>query len=138
MAPVERTEADVKGYIRIRDHAAFPSLTDTDLLLLNGPFTTVKTDGPHTLTLVPPSMIGPPEFVHIDMHDTDIPAIVSQRADASPATPDGVGACLRRRHCKQYNPADRPLPSAPARRGGSAPPGRRPPPGRSGRSAAIR
>ncbi len=79
VAPVERTDRDVKGYIRIRDHAAFPSLEDTDLLLLNGPFTAVKAAGPHALTLVPPSMIGPPEFVHIDMKDTDTPAMVSER-----------------------------------------------------------
>jgi hypothetical protein len=79
VAPVERTDADVKGYIRIRDHAAFPSLAQTDLLMLNGPFTTVKSAGPHALTLVPPSMIGPPEFIHIDMKDTDVPAIVTRR-----------------------------------------------------------
>jgi hypothetical protein len=79
VAPVERTESDMKGYIRIRDRAAFPSLLDTDLLLLNGPFTTLKTAAPRTLTLIPPSMIGPPEFVHIDMHDTDIPALVTER-----------------------------------------------------------
>jgi Hypothetical glycosyl hydrolase 6 len=78
VAPVERTDADVKGYIRVRDHAAFPSLKDTDLLMLDGPFTTVKTAGPHALTLIPPSMIGPPEFVHIDMKDTDTPAIASE------------------------------------------------------------
>ena len=77
VAAVERTEPDVKGYIRIRDHAAFPSLRDTDLLLLNGPFTTLKTSVPPALTLVPPSMIGPPEFVHIDMHDTGTAALAS-------------------------------------------------------------
>jgi hypothetical protein len=80
LAPVDRMENDVKGYIRIRNHAAFPSLNDTDLLLLNGPFTVVKTSGPQALTLIPPSMIGPPEFVHIDMKETEIPAIVSLRA----------------------------------------------------------
>jgi hypothetical protein len=76
IAPVIRTESDVKGYIRVRDHSAFPSLEDVDLLMLNGPFTELKADGPAWLTLVPPSMIGPPEFVHIDLHDTDVPAIV--------------------------------------------------------------
>ena len=85
VAPVERTESDVKGYIRVRDHARFPSLKDTDLLLLNGPFTTVKA-APQSLTLIPPSMIGPPEFVHIDMRDTDTPAIV--------ATPIGKGSAV--------------------------------------------
>ena len=79
VAPVIRTEKDVKGYVRVRDHAAFPSLKDTDLLMLDGPFTELKVDGPAALTLVPPSMIGPPEFVHIDMKETAIPAIVFQR-----------------------------------------------------------
>ncbi len=79
VAQVERTDGDVRGYIRIRDHAAYPSLKDTDLLMLNGAFTTVKTAGPTALTLVPPSMIGPPEFIHIDMKDTDIPAIATKQ-----------------------------------------------------------
>jgi hypothetical protein len=43
--------------------------------MLDGPFTIVRAAGPHALTLVPPSMIGPPEFVHIDIKDTDTPAI---------------------------------------------------------------
>ena len=51
----------------------------------------MKTAGPHLLTLIPPSMIGPPEFVHIDIKDTDIPAIVSKqlgkgRSCGSPGT----------------------------------------------------
>ena len=79
LARVLRTEPDLKGYLRVRDHAAFPSLNDTNLLLLNGPFTELKSDAPAPLTLVPPSMIGPPEFVHIDMRDTDTPALVFRR-----------------------------------------------------------
>lgn len=78
VAPIVRTESDVKGYIRIRDRAALPSLKDTDLLMLNGPFTELRSSGPAALTLIPPSMIGPPEFVHIDMKDTDTPAIVTR------------------------------------------------------------
>jgi hypothetical protein len=35
----------VKGYIRVRDHAMFPSLKDTDLLLLDGAFTEVRDAG---------------------------------------------------------------------------------------------
>ncbi|MBL8214499.1 MAG: hypothetical protein JNK87_27500 [Bryobacterales bacterium] len=79
MAPIVRTASDVKGYIRVRDHRSFPSLKDTDLLLLNGAFTLVEADGPHSLTLVPPSMIGPPEFIHIDMKDTDLPGMIGKR-----------------------------------------------------------
>lgn len=98
VAPSERTESDVKGYIRIRDHAAFPSLKDTDLLLLNGPFTVLKTAGPHALTLIPPSMIGPPEFVHIDMKDTDTPAIATERIGKGTAVwiPWNLGALYYR------------------------------------------
>jgi hypothetical protein len=80
MDGVVKTTSDVKGYIRVRDHALFPSLKDTDLLLLNGAFTEVRDTGPAVLTLVPPSMIGPPELVHVDQKDTDIPAIVTRRA----------------------------------------------------------
>lgn len=78
VAPVASRDADVKGYVRIRDHAVFPSLKDTDLVMLNGPFTSVTATGPHILTLIPPSMIGPPEFIHIDMKDTQTPAIVTK------------------------------------------------------------
>jgi hypothetical protein len=78
VAPVVKTTADLKGYIRIRDHASFPSLAETDLVMLNGPFTEVRPAGKPALTLIPPSMIGPPEFVHIDMKDTDTPAIVTR------------------------------------------------------------
>ena len=76
---VIRTIEDIKGYVRVRNHKSYPALTDTDLLMLNGPFTEVHGDGTDSLTLVPPSMIGPPEKIHIDMKDTTIPAIVSKR-----------------------------------------------------------
>jgi hypothetical protein len=76
IAPVLRSFNDIKGYLRVRDHAAFPSLKDTDLLMLNGPFTEVESPTNPSLTLVPPSMIGPPEFVHIDMKDTHTPGVV--------------------------------------------------------------
>ncbi|MFN0118916.1 MAG: alpha-amylase family protein [Blastocatellia bacterium] len=76
VAPVVRTIPDIRGYVRVRDHAAFPSLKDTDLLMLNGAFTEVRDGGKPLLTLVPPSMFGPPEFIHIDMKDTDTTAMV--------------------------------------------------------------
>jgi hypothetical protein len=77
VARVIRTTADLPGYVRVRDHSLFPSLPDTDLLMLNGPFTELETSGPASLTLVPPSMIGPPEKIHVDMKDTAIPAVFS-------------------------------------------------------------
>jgi hypothetical protein len=78
VARVIKTTADLPGYVRVRDHALFPSLKDTDLLMLSGPFTEVEAAGAAPLTLVPPSMIGPPEKIHVDMKDTTIPAVVSQ------------------------------------------------------------
>ena len=76
MARVIAKSKDVKGYFRVRNHAMFPSLKQTDLLLLDGPYTEVEGDGSQSLSLVPPSMIGPPEFIHIDMQDTNKPGIV--------------------------------------------------------------
>jgi hypothetical protein len=84
--PVARVVApprEIKGYLRVRNHALFPSLKDTDLLLLDGHYTEVEGDGSRSLSLIPPSMIGPPEFIHIDMKDTDKPGIVFK--------PDGRG-----------------------------------------------
>jgi hypothetical protein len=78
IARVIATTPDVKGYLRVRNHNLFPSLADTDLLLLNGPFTAVEGDGSKSLSLVPPSMIGPPEKVHVDIQDTTTPAIVTK------------------------------------------------------------
>jgi hypothetical protein len=79
LAPVVRTTPDLRGYIRVRDHAKFEAIRSTDLLMLTGPFTEVTTSEPAPLTLIPPSMFGPPEFVHIDMKDTSTPAIVTRR-----------------------------------------------------------
>jgi hypothetical protein len=76
IVPVIARSKDVKGYFRVRNHAMFPSLKDTDLLLLDGSYTEVEGDGSKSLSLVPPSMIGPPEFIHIDMRDTSKPGIV--------------------------------------------------------------
>ena len=76
IARVIGNSKDLKGYFRVRNHAMFPSLKDTDLLLLDGAYTEVEGDGSKSLSLVPPSMIGPPEFIHIDMRDTNKPGIV--------------------------------------------------------------
>ena len=78
VARVLKRSNDVRGYIRVRNHNRFPSLSETDLLMLSGPFTEVEGDGSDSLTLVPPSMIGPPEKIHIDMKETNIPAIVTR------------------------------------------------------------
>lgn len=76
LARVTGTEKEVRGYLRVRDGRAYPSLTQTSLLMLNGPFTTVEGGETAPLTLVPPSMIGPPEFIHLDMRETTTPGVV--------------------------------------------------------------
>jgi hypothetical protein len=63
-----------QGYFRIRDHGPFPSLRNTQLVMLDGAFT--ESEGASPLTLVLPSMFGPPEKVHGDMRDTAIPGLV--------------------------------------------------------------
>ena len=79
IADVVSTTKDLRGYLRVRDPARFPSLKDTDLLLLNGAFTELRDPGSPPLTLVPPSMIGPPELVHVDQKDTEVPGIVTRK-----------------------------------------------------------
>ena len=76
IAKVTKTWDDMKGYFRVRDHSQLPSLKDTDLMMTDGPYTEVETEGNPWLTLVPPSFIGPPELVHIDMKDTSKPGLV--------------------------------------------------------------
>ena len=67
----------VQGYLRVRNPTMFPSLKLTRLLMLNGDFTELAPQGTPLLTLVPPSMFGPPEKVHIDQKDTLIPGMVA-------------------------------------------------------------
>lgn len=64
----------VKGYLRVRDAARFPSLRGISLLMLNGPFTPLPEQPGAPLTLVPESMFGPPEYIHLDLKDTSVPA----------------------------------------------------------------
>jgi hypothetical protein len=41
-----------------------------------GDYLQVQTDNESPLTFIPPSMYGPPEFVHVDWKDTDDPGLV--------------------------------------------------------------
>jgi hypothetical protein len=65
-----------QGYWRIQDRAAFPSLNDTDLIFLDGPFVELAPLDRPLLTLIPPAMFGPPEKVWSDKVETTIPGIV--------------------------------------------------------------
>lgn len=75
-----RSWDDVKGYFRIRDHALFPSLKRTNLVFLNGGYAELEPAGKPLLTLIPPSMFGPPEKVHVDMVETDKPGLLLAEA----------------------------------------------------------
>lgn len=67
--------ADLKGYVRVRRPSRLPSLAAVDLLLLNGDFTAAEDNGAAELTLIPPSMFGPPEYIHADLRETTTPAL---------------------------------------------------------------
>jgi hypothetical protein len=88
--------ADVKGYVRVRDRARFPSLALVDLLMLNGPFSSTPDDARAPLTLVPPSMFGPPEFIHTDMKETQTPALVERDGGRSVWLPFDLGSMYHR------------------------------------------
>ncbi|MBV9085728.1 MAG: hypothetical protein JOZ62_23895, partial [Acidobacteriaceae bacterium] len=82
IAPVVKTWTDIKGYVRVRAPSMFPSLEETELLMISGPFTEIAQSNPAILTLVPPSKIGPPELVHIDQKDTVTPGLVFKQIGA--------------------------------------------------------
>jgi hypothetical protein len=73
--PVKQWE-NVQGYFRVRDHKLFPSLEGTNVIFLDGDYTELEPAGASALTLIPPSMFGPPEKIHTDWHDTDKPGLL--------------------------------------------------------------
>jgi hypothetical protein len=68
---------DLQGHLRVRDRGRLPSLRSTNVLMIDGPFAELEPVAKPALTMVPPSMYGPPEFVHIDATDTDVPGLVT-------------------------------------------------------------
>lgn len=76
VAKVVKTWTKMEAYLRVRNHAKFPSLALTNLLMLRGDYTETEGDGSGSLTLVPQSMYGPPEKIHVDMTDTTKPGMV--------------------------------------------------------------
>ncbi len=67
---------DVKGYFRIHDRELFPNLSGVNLTMLDGAYTEYPPAGKPLLTLIPPSMFGPPERVHMDAIETDKPGLL--------------------------------------------------------------
>lgn len=87
---------NVKGYVRVRAEERFPSLKRSPLLMLDGPFAATQDAPGAPLTLVPPSMFGPPEFIHTDMKDTDTPAVLALENGSVVWVPFELGALYYR------------------------------------------
>jgi hypothetical protein len=68
-----------RGYWRVRDRGSFPSLKNTSLLFLDSDFVEFPPDPNARLTLIPPSIFGPPEKVFTDAVDTQTPGVITGR-----------------------------------------------------------
>jgi uncharacterized lipoprotein YddW (UPF0748 family) len=68
----EETES---AYWRVQDRALLPSLDDTDIVFLYGEYLELEPRGKAALTMIPPSMYGPPEKVHVDWKDSTKPGL---------------------------------------------------------------
>ncbi|HEX4759072.1 MAG TPA: hypothetical protein VH308_13870 [Terracidiphilus sp.] len=83
IAPTVKLWKDPDGaYFRIRNKSLFPSLKDTDVVFMYGDYRQVKAEGESAITFIPPSMYGPPEFVHIDWKDTEDAGLVTKSIGA--------------------------------------------------------
>ena len=71
---VDRHSLGLLPHSRPRDVSA--SLKDTDLVFLDGEYLELEPSGKPPLTLIPPSMFGPPEKVHIDRVETEKPGLL--------------------------------------------------------------
>jgi hypothetical protein len=67
---------NVRGYFRVRDHSFLPSLELTNLMFLYGDYLELPPVDRPLLTLIPPSMFGPPEKVFTDKVETDKPGVI--------------------------------------------------------------
>jgi hypothetical protein len=74
--PVVARRPHTQGSWRIHDHTLLPSLSSTNLLLLDGEYAELAPLEKPLLTLVPPAMFGPPEKVWTDKIETEIPGLV--------------------------------------------------------------
>jgi hypothetical protein len=73
-AEVRRWTNTRSAYFRLRDRALFPGLPETDIVFLDGEYLELDASGP--LTLIPPSIYGPPEKVWTDKRETSAPGLV--------------------------------------------------------------
>ena len=65
-----------QGYWRIHDRRVFPSMTNTDLIFVDGEYLEVAPLQHPILTLIPTAMFGPPEKVWSDKVETTVPGLV--------------------------------------------------------------
>jgi len=73
---VKRWTDTRSAYFRIHEKALFPSLKNTQLLFVDGDYLEFEPQEKPLLTLIPPSMFGPPEKVHVDQVETDKPGVI--------------------------------------------------------------
>ena len=73
--PVRRW-SKLQGYFRISNHALFPSLKNTNLLLVDGDYLEFPPVEQPLLTLIPPAQFGPPEKVWTDKVETNKPGLL--------------------------------------------------------------
>lgn len=99
--PVKRWDR-AQGYVRVRDKVRFPSLGLTSILMLDGPFLELDESPGAALTFVPPSMFGPPEYIHADMRDTNSPAMIEFAAGKAVWLPWDLGALYYRHSLPPY------------------------------------
>ena len=59
-----KREETQSAYWRVRDHALFPSLKDTDVVFFYSDYLELEPRGKVALTMIPTSMVGPMEKVH--------------------------------------------------------------------------
>jgi hypothetical protein len=65
-----------QGYWRLHDRTGLPSLSDTDVLFVDGDYLELEPSGKPVLTLIPTAMFGPPEKVWSDKVETGVPGLV--------------------------------------------------------------
>ncbi len=73
-SPTRRWPTARAAYWRIRDHSLFPSLKDTDVLLIDGEY--AEYEGASPLTMILPARFGPPEKVWTDKVESDKPGLL--------------------------------------------------------------
>jgi hypothetical protein len=70
-------EKETEGaYWRIRNRELLPSLKDTDTLFLHSDYLELEPRGMAPLTMIPPSLFGPPEKVAVGRKDSDKPGLL--------------------------------------------------------------